>query len=68
MTTGAIEWQAEQVCGQCGEGGFLNRSGLAICEACGHEHGLSPWNLDPGERFEWIGGRLVVTAYAVAGE
>lgn len=58
MATTTILWTAPQSCGDCGtEAAFVRQSdGAAICRECGHEHPMDTWNLDMGERFEWVGG------------
>ena len=48
-----IEWIAEQICGECGTGVFVNKGGNAYCTFCDHEHPMDRWNLDENERFEW---------------
>jgi hypothetical protein len=65
VNTLQIEWTAEQVCGECGEGVFyrLGAGARAICNNCGHEHPMSILNLDERERFEWIKGTLHVVSY-----
>lgn len=55
VTTENILWTAEQVCGECVEGVFiLSANGIALCDHCEHEHPMNTWNLDAGERFEWL--------------
>lgn len=59
-----IEWEAVQVCGQCGSGHFRLDNTLAICDECGHEHMMDSSNLDECESFGWTDdGRLMVTSY-----
>lgn len=52
--TRQVEWIAEQVCGECGEGVFANVAGDALCVECGHMHAMDTTNLDECERFEWL--------------
>lgn len=54
MQVRGVEWVAEQVCGECGEGVFVRHAGdAARCVVCDHEHPMDSWNLDERERFEW---------------
>ena len=73
--TNEIEWTQAQACAECGtDAAYVRHSyGEAICRVCGHENPMDRWNLDAGERFEWVGGEhaewpavLYVTAYSVA--
>ena len=65
-----IEWTAEQVCGECGEGVFVSRKYGAACTVCDHVHAMDLSQLGEGERYEWhtvhpnMGPTLHVTAYA----
>lgn len=71
-----IEWQAEQVCGDCGEGVFVTIPQYgATCTHCGHVHPMDMSQLGAEERYEWHsvhpnidGPTLHVTAYSVTGE
>lgn len=53
-----ILWTAPQACGECGtDAAFIRDNiGAAICRTCQHEHPMDAYNLDEGERFEWVGG------------
>lgn len=53
MQTMTLEWIAEQVCGECGEGVFIRHGALVECTECQHIHPMDPINLGEGERFEW---------------
>lgn len=74
MDTAQIEWTQQQVCGECGEGGFtqVGPQALPLCSYCGHEHPLDASQLGDNERFEWVATpespayspSLYVTAYA----
>lgn len=66
-----ILWEAVQVCGQCGYGGFVFADDYGygpVCNYCGHVHAMDVTNLDAGEVFyETHDGLLAVRAYDVAG-
>lgn len=73
MQTKAIEWQAQQVCGDCGAGVFVQRGpwGLPLCNHCDHEHSMDSSQLGEGEAFEWLpvwAPTLHVTAYSITEE
>lgn len=72
ITTATAEWSAPQACAECGtDAAYVRHAhGEAICRTCGHENPMDRWNLDAGERFEWVGGEcaewpavLYVTRY-----
>jgi ribosomal protein S27AE len=67
-----IEWRAEQVCSDCGQGVFVAEAGIGFtCTECGHVVQASDYlgNLGERERLEWhtvrpdVGPTLHVTAY-----